>query len=347
MTLFPKISVIVPVYNVEKYIERCIQSLLNQTYNNLEILLIDDGSSDKSGTICDEYELIDKRIRAIHKPNGGVSESRNKGIDIATGDYLAFVDSDDFLHPEMYETLYRNISEINADISICAFTNVYDSNSPADENPEKIYLASNVEALGMFFTFDVVKMTVVWNKLYKKELFDEIRFPEGKVREDEVFSYQIIFKAEIISISTRCLYYYFQRDDSLIHVIKPENELLLCDAFEGKIRFFKENNLSGLYELALRRYCMWLVFTGYTYQKKFSDNNAFKVNFKNRRIKSIDLLLNGIRLSHLSRMVFRLSKEHPHLPGLLANQKLNHNNFLSRIAECFFDDHRSMVPEYQ
>ena len=161
------ISIIVPVYNVDKYIERCIQSIINQTYKNLEIILIDDGSTDKSGAICDKYSKIDNRINVIHKKNGGLSEARNVGLDIARGDYIGFVDSDDYIHPQMYELLYKNLIGTSADISIIKHIRKEEELGLGDINSKKVY--SNLEAIENILKKDSGIFIASCNKLYKKE----------------------------------------------------------------------------------------------------------------------------------------------------------------------------------
>ena len=246
-----KISIIVPVYEVEAYLERCIQSIMNQTYHEIEILLIDDGSSDNSGIICDTYALKDNRIRVTHKTNGGQADARNVGIDLATGDYIVFVDSDDYIHPEMCKCLLKNLQAGDADIAVCSFKMTYDNTETFDVGDYKTLIFSNIDALNLFFTFSSINMAVVWNKLYKKILFDGLRFPIDRFREDEAISYKLIYKSKRISITSRVLYFYRQRDNSLMHAKDAMKEVCLADIFEERLRYFADKNLSELYLLAL------------------------------------------------------------------------------------------------
>ena len=339
----PIISIIVPIYNVEAYLEKCIQSLINQSYRAIEILLVDDGSPDKSGAICDEYALKDNRIKVIHKVNGGQASARNAGIELATGEYLTFVDSDDFLHPEMYESLLQNLKEGDADIAVCSFIMVRDHADVSDRGDYKTKIFSNIEALELFFTFSAINMTVVWNKLFKKSLFDQLRFPMDSIREDEAVLYRLIYNSRRISITSRFMYYYFQREDSFVHVKNAGKEICLADTFEERLRFFADKNLKEIYLLALKRYCLWLLTEAFLFDKYFTDNPDFYKNMDARRHKYIDCLLKEHPLTGFSRLVYRFSKKYPYYPGFLAHQRINRYNFLTKIAYYFFDDHKTMI----
>ena len=177
------VSIIVPVYNVEKYLSKCIDSILAQTYKNLEIILVDDGSKDNSGTICDEYSKKDKRIKIIHKPNGGISDVRNHGLKIATGDYIGFVDSDDYIAEDMFETLVSLLEKNDADISIVSFYEYYNGKLIGVRENENVEIMNKVEAIKELL-IDRKIQSYTWNKLFKKELFDGLQFPVGKNFED-------------------------------------------------------------------------------------------------------------------------------------------------------------------
>ena len=177
-----KISIIVPVYNVEKYLKKCIDSIINQTYKNIEIILVDDGSKDSSGRICDEYIEKDKRIVTIHKKNGGLSDARNEGIKKATGKYLSFIDSDDYIEENMIGNLYKSIIENDSDISTCAKIIEY-SNKKIIKNNKSNFCINNNEAMKRMLTFDEID-TSACDKLFKKDLFLNIKFPVGRYYED-------------------------------------------------------------------------------------------------------------------------------------------------------------------
>jgi len=214
----PLISIVVPVYNVEKYLPLCIESIIRQTYKNLEIFLVDDGSPDNCGKICDEYAQKDNRIKVIHKQNGGLSDARNVAIDVATGEYITFIDSDDYVKEDYIEYLYGILSKYDADMSITFFNMFYEGCSPKEEptNTSKECKILNIDdALTMMFyqkEFD----TSAWGKLYKIDLFkDGIRYPKGLLYEDLPTTYRIIIKCNTIVFSQYKSYYYLLRKDSI------------------------------------------------------------------------------------------------------------------------------------
>ena len=178
----PKISIIVPVYNVEKYLEKCVKSILNQTFTDFELILVDDGTPDSSGVICDQFAEKDERIKVIHKKNGGLSDARNTGIEVAKGEYIGFVDSDDYIAEDMYELLYTNIVNEEADLSICGIYDVYE-NKEAQKRIRQYMILNKFEAIKVILEAKIVSVHAV-NKLYKKELFTHVRYPVGKITED-------------------------------------------------------------------------------------------------------------------------------------------------------------------
>ena len=180
-----KISIIVPIYNVEKYLEKCIKSILSQTYKNLEIILVDDGSPDKCGMICDKYKEIDDRIIVIHQENKGLSGARNTGLKNANGKYVCFIDSDDYINEHMIETLYENLIKTGSDISICDFFQVKENENIKIKKIENAVKIMNKQECLKKLLYHKYKLDIVtWNKLYKQELFNNIEFPEGKIYED-------------------------------------------------------------------------------------------------------------------------------------------------------------------
>jgi glycosyltransferase involved in cell wall biosynthesis len=207
----------VPIYNVEPYLNRCVESIINQTYSNLEIILVDDGSPDCCGKICDDWSKKDCRIKVIHKKNGGLSDARNAGMKIATGQYLAFVDSDDWIEKDFISTLYQIIQEENADIAACGVKYI-------TEDDKVIYIRSckqsklrlsKIQALNRLVLEDGVFQTV-WNKLYKRKLAENLFFEIGKYNEDDFWTYQVIEKAEKMIVIDKPLYYYLQRQGSIM-----------------------------------------------------------------------------------------------------------------------------------
>src|SRR5574344_1816284 len=212
-----KISVIVPIYNVEEYLPQCIDSIINQTYGNLEIILCDDGSPDGCGKICDEYAKQDSRIKVVHKSNGGLSDARNAGYPYVTGEYISFVDSDDCISKYMFEVLLNIIKSENSDIAECGVEKFTQGNMPVDKGADSVGIKT-------YSAEDALKELIkdgafhqhVWNKLYKASVINNILFEKGKLNEDEFWTYQIFGNAKKISKTDCRLYYYLQRGGSIM-----------------------------------------------------------------------------------------------------------------------------------
>lgn len=228
-----KISVIVPIYNVEKYIGRCVESILNQTYKNIELILVDDGSTDRSGKICDEFSENDKRIQVLHNHNRGVSEARNAGLETMSGDYVMFVDSDDWIDPFMIEKMYRTLKKYDTELVVCEPIYAYETHISNPNLSGESFLLDNEEALKLLVE-DRRFRSVLWNKLYAKRLWQDIRLPKGKHYEDVRTIYKIYELCEKIAFLEQGLYYYFQRDQSIVHSSKIDSYLELVDAVEER-----------------------------------------------------------------------------------------------------------------
>lgn len=209
------ISVVVPIYKVESYLSRCIDSILNQTYDKIQIILVDDGSPDRCGIICDEYARKDRRIQVIHKDNGGLSDARNAGIEIAKGKYITFIDSDDYVAINYIEELLRAMSIARADMSVVD-VEVVNDNKPYFSNAIEgsIRTVSGQEAIKLALRTDFRQSA--WGKLYKREIFDSVRFPEGMLYEDLAIVYQVLALTDIIAISNAKLYKYEVRQGSIM-----------------------------------------------------------------------------------------------------------------------------------
>ena len=211
-----KISIIVPVYKVEPYLKRCIESIINQTYTELEIILVNDGSPDNCGDICDEYAKIDKRIRVIHKKNGGLSDARNAGLDIASGQYIGFVDSDDYIAKDMYEFLVKLMEKYDADISICG-TCYVENETIISKQELSCEMKLNSETAIKIMLEESNFNTSAWDKLYKRDLFDGIRYPKGKLFEDLFTTYKLLEKADSIVYASEPKYYYVRTEGSIMN----------------------------------------------------------------------------------------------------------------------------------
>lgn len=229
------ISVIVPIYNVEKYLPKCIDSIINQTYQNLEIILVDDGSPDNCGKICDDYAKKDKRIKVIHKENGGVSDARNVGLKLAKGEYIAFVDPDDVLSYEMYKKLLQGAIKNDADIIQCNYCFLFETGHI--ENLKRKQESKTIEG-ALEAKRAIIKGNIsnsVATKLFKKSLLENIWFnTELKIAEDRLFVYECCCKALKIVLIEDVLYYYYQRENSVIHELDIEhfeNDLLVTKIF--------------------------------------------------------------------------------------------------------------------
>lgn len=225
------ISVIVPVYNVEKYLARCVDSIIAQTYSNLEIILVDDGATDRSGLICDEYAQKDSRIRVIHKENGGLSDARNAGIEASNGQYLCFIDSDDFVDAEILEILYRLILDNEADISVCGIRNCYDSGKVLQCNEIKQLQFSGTEALRNILEGKDLFGSIC-NKLIRIDLCHEHRFLKGKTYEDAFFIPELFLRAEKVAATTQPLYNYWHRSDSITTKPFSRKNMDVVDAYD-------------------------------------------------------------------------------------------------------------------
>ena len=214
------ISIIVPIYKVEPYIRQCIESILNQTYRDFEVLLVDDGSPDKCGEICDEYARKDNRIRVFHTENKGVAAARNTGLREAKGEYIGFVDPDDWIEPNMYGVLFRLREETNADISVCeTYYELVDGQKFVNVIQDAVYTDS--EAICALLRLKL--RNYLWNKTYKKELWAGIWFPEGHTYEDVATLYKVIMKAHVVSCTSEVLYHYRMRASSIIHKRTRDN----------------------------------------------------------------------------------------------------------------------------
>lgn len=228
------ISIIIPVYNVEKYLNTCVYSVIYQTYQNLEIILVDDGSTDNSGKLCDELMKLDKRIKVIHKINGGLSDARNAGIEIANGEYIGFVDSDDWISTKMYEVLHRNIVECGADISVCERIIVSESGIDDKGVSGSRKVLETSDSLDILYKNEKY-YSHAWNKLFKRNLFKEIRFPTGKLFEDIYIMHELFGEAKSVVFYDVGLYYYRQRSGSIVNSQNWKNYQEYIEAIQYRL----------------------------------------------------------------------------------------------------------------
>lgn len=301
------VSVIIPVYNVEKYVADCIESIIRQTYTNLEILLVDDGSKDNSGQICDEYAKRDGRIKVIHKENGGVSSARNKGLELAQGDYVTFVDSDDFVSKEYVQALYTNMQEQNADLTFCGFVFSGKKNvSGKEKRPSRMEIDFNspntIKYMGRFLRVGSYIMGSSCRVLYKKETIEGLSFqPNIRIGEDLLFVLNAIARAKTVSSIEKDLYFYRVNEESAIQSYKKEylqNQEDLYEEVQKIFAGYKTKKLLNIYRATLCYEC-------------FLNEIKFKQAEKQeniRRIRKSELyryftLWNGFKVSAFSRKV--------------------------------------------
>lgn len=233
------VSIIIPVYNVEKYLEACIKSAINQTYPNIEVILIDDGSTDSSGNICDSYALNDSRIKVIHKHNQGLSAARNDGLDISKGEYVFFLDSDDYLNENAISVMVDKISKNNADIVMCGYNTVDESgNNIIEQHFDDVVLYIEDCFDYMFSGKEPLLAIVSWNKLYDRTIFDDLRFPVSKIHEDEFVAHLVYSKIRKAIVSPETLYNYRKREGSIMSKEPINRRFDAVEAFYNRSRFF-------------------------------------------------------------------------------------------------------------
>lgn len=259
----PLVSVIVPVYNTEKYLRKCVDSIIGQTYKNLEIILVDDGSPDSSGHICDEYAQRDERVQVIHKENGGLSDARNTGIKVARGEYLGFVDSDDWIEPQMYQKLIENSIKFNAEISVGGVAELKEKDGQYEQIRiwERKYAtggtASKIMAMKEFF----LGSWSAWDKIYRKEIFDDIVFPFGIINEDDAIALRQLDKCSNVCYTDEPFYNYIHHmgETSITQENFSKKKLVVVDICKANLDFVK-NYYPELTEYAEYKYFMRILW---------------------------------------------------------------------------------------
>lgn len=291
------ISVIVPVYKVEKYLDACVESIVNQTYKELEIILIDDGSPDRCPEMCDAWAKKDSRIKVIHKENGGGAQARNAGLDIANGEYIAFVDSDDIIHREMYSTLYSFLTENDCDIVECFYT----MELPIEENPSNNLIAvfDKKETLRENINGKYC-VQLIWNKLYKRETVENIRFTPGKLIDDEFFVYKVLGNSNKTAVIDSKFYFYRQQENSVMHRTYSLKRLAAVEAKVERAEYIKER-FPELYTGASRSAAGSCIYNGQMCLKHLSNEDVKEAfDFLNPTYKSYH-----IKYKDLKSMIFK------------------------------------------
>lgn len=242
----PLISVVVPIYKVEDYLCRCVDSIISQTYSNIEIILVDDGSPDNCPKICDDYKNKDSRIIVVHKENGGLSDARNAGIKVMNGKYVTFIDSDDYVEEDYVEFLYNLIEKYNVKMSICSYKAIYDTGSVLTQANGSEYTLTSSETLEKMLYHEDFNVST-WAKLYDASLFEKVEFPKGKIFEDALTTYKLVDQCDKIAVSLVSKYNYMIRNNSILTGSFSIQKLTLVDAYEemGNYILKKYPNLSN------------------------------------------------------------------------------------------------------
>jgi len=310
------ITIIVPVYNVERYLDRCIESIVHQTYSNLEIILVNDESTDDSSEICSKYKENDDRIVVINKENGGLSSARNAGLNIAKGGYVGFVDGDDYVSEEMYENLYSLIKQTKSSIAIGGRYRAYDTRCEIEQfrnYPSSIM--TNVDALAALMSYSGFDMSVC-DKLFERKLFDNIEFPFGKTCEDSFVTYKIFSRASKIAYDKTPYYYYYQRQNSISRNLDV-NETILEASYE-QLQFISTNystlcneaytsyiiSAISIYNEYMKRNKKW--HDAKKYQKYTMENIHYVINNKHiTKIKKVQIVIFASSIS-LYKLLYKL-----------------------------------------
>lgn len=283
------VSVIVPIYNVENYLKRCVDSILAQTYKNLEIILVDDGSTDHSGLICDGYVGRDARIKVIHKKNGGLSDARNCGLDQATGAYYCFIDSDDYIMQNTIQNMYENMNNNNSEIAVCNMIRFFD-------NGEKQVFYKPVDKIQMLYgeeRFQTLRQPSVCNKLFKAELFHNLRFPKGKFYEDTYIYHVLADRSKCIVLTGFDGYWYYARQDSILgQPIYTERYFDFIEAVWLRTKYLSEKKIEVYaQEAALSLYAAYA--NAVKNIVKTEKNEKFFMKAKEQFLYSYELLMNS------------------------------------------------------
>lgn len=313
----PLISVVVPVYNVSEYLGKCIQSIIDQTYQNLEIILVDDGwgGVDTSGDICDKYAEIDKRIKVIHQTNAGLSEARNSGINIAKGEYIGFVDGDDWIEPQMYNQLISHIINDDSDMAICDFRRVsneliYGETISMNQNE----CITCKELMNRIVNYDT-KYIVAWNKLYRRKLFDTIRYPKGKLHEDEFIIHELAWGCKNVSVISEQLYNYRIRENSIMQSKLNARNLDGFEAIYSRYQFIRFHNLTDLIPVMTRNVSRYYVY--YTNNMNLENDEDRKRYEEIKQMAENTYQENKGLIDMKTKLAFRL----PHIFWFLLNMK--------------------------
>lgn len=306
------ISIIIPIYNVQNYLNKCVESVLEQTYDNLEIILVDDGSTDSSSEICDKIKEEDDRIVVIHKVNGGLSDARNAGIEISKGKYLFFLDADDYLAKNAIELMHNRIVAEKADLAICNFTW---TNSVGEKFCREDVICNEVlnkdDLLGKLIKADNFYYVVAWNKLYSRKLFDNLRFSYGKIHEDEFIVHRIFGQCnKAVSVSD-ILYYYIKTNNSITTSNTTIKRLDYIEALDDRIKYYKENGYDECAEETLK--LLWWVYSELYIAVEITNENRDRMqmlrSLYNQYFRSMISLYKKSKKTMAELIVFRINPQ--------------------------------------
>jgi len=321
-----EISIIVPVYNIEHLLPKCVNSILAQSFTKFELILVDDGSTDRSAEICDRYANLDNRVKVIHKKNGGTASSRNAGLAAAQGKYIGFVDNDDYINKYMFETLYNYAINHSSDIVVCDYRPVEEEEFIDTEKLEqnnKVQSFNNKEALDQIYTaIPTPTFIYPWNKLFKKEMFDDIRYEEGNLYDDETVAHKILFKSKKVTYVKTALYYYVQRKGSMVNSPFHIKKLGRVYALKEREVFFRTKKETELHQKALKHYMdtfFWYFYMAKTNLKDVDNElRALKRTFD----KSLIHLIRMKGISWKQKLICVVFSINPSLYELIGAQKI-------------------------
>lgn len=277
------ISVIVPIYGVEKYLAQCVDSLLAQSYDKLEIILVDDGSPDKCGEICDEYEKKDKRVKVIHKQNGGLSSARNAGLKCATGQYIGYVDSDDYVDPMMYDKMLALIKGEDADIVECSCVTFSDGEKPSLTHDERTERWSGEEALKRLMDYGQYSLKprlAVWTKLFRREIVEDLQFPDGKIHEDVVYDCRAFLRSKTYIMTKDQLCYHRVRKGSIMQMKFGLKDFSKIELMHERTTYLFDNGYAELGKVSQINELVWLL-------EYFCKSSIHGLNEQKHQLKSV------------------------------------------------------------
>lgn len=308
----PFISIIIPVFKVEQYLRTCLASVLNQSYNNWEMILVDDGSPDSCGEICDEYAEKDSRIVVIHKENGGLSSARNEALDYPLkGEFVTFLDSDDFWHPDYLSVLVGLQKEFNADIVQCNYVRGIAKTFP------KIKEDTNVEVFDHHEVFLKEKAKIIMcGKLYRKQLFDDVRMPVGLYNEDDWTTWKLYYKSGIVAVTNQTLYYYTINPSSIMGLLDKKPDLRYVNAYNERIGFFVGTGEKDLEHCSRLQLCKSLLLTYRHSKLSEEEKRAVKEKFE----ESWEELKNSPYINSKYKILFKFFELAPLFTSTLANK---------------------------